>query len=262
VEFFAMSHRSLAAARKPFRVTRPSPDVAVRNAAHRLIALVIYLLLIAILLLVAPPARADGGAHVVDSANPETPGVCHLESWVTRYGQGRGLLNSSPACTPHARPNVEIGGAIQHLWDGADETTIGPAVKVNLRPTDTGLGIGLIVGGAVSLRSGRVETGSLIVPLSIPIGDRILVNLNASWTYAYARERRQQAFLGAQIKAQLLADLTAMIEVFGHDRERLGGQIGLRYNPGGGRYDVDLLAGHRVDGTNAQAIILGLTIRY
>ncbi|MHB2266884.1 hypothetical protein [Pannonibacter phragmitetus] len=257
-----MFHRRLAAARKPFRVTRPSPDVAVRNAVQRLIALAIYLLLIAVLLLVAPPARADGGAHVVDSANPETPGVCHLESWVTHYGQGRGLLNSSPACTPLALPNVEIGGAIQHLWDRADETTIGPAVKVNLRPTDTGLGIGLIVGGAVGLRSGRVETGSLVVPFSIPIGDRILVNLNAGWTYAYAREHRQQAFFGAQINAQVRPDLTAMVEIFGHERERLGRQVGLRWNPGGGRYDVDLLAGHRVDGTSAQAITLGLTVRY
>ena len=257
-----MFHRRLVAIRKPLRLIRPPIDVAVRNAVHRLIALAIYLLLVAVLMLVAPPARADGGAHVVDSANPETPGVCHLESWITRYGPGRRLFNVSPACTPLAIPNVEFGGLIQHLRDGNDETTLGPTIKVNLRPTDTGLGIGLIAGGAVGVQSSRIEAASLVVPVSIPIGDRILVNLNAGWTYAHAREHRQQAFVGAQINAQVLRDLTAMVEIFGYDRDRLGGQLGLRWNPGGGRYDVDLLAGHRVDGTNAQAITLGLTVRY
>ena len=55
-----MFHRQLAVARKPLRLIRPSSDAVLHSAVHRLIALSIYLLLIALLLLVAPAARADG----------------------------------------------------------------------------------------------------------------------------------------------------------------------------------------------------------
>lgn len=116
-----MFHRQLVAARKPLRLIRPSSDVVLRNAVHRLIALAIYLLLIALLLLVAPPARADGEAHATDSASLETPGDCHFESRAARYGSGRGSLDVPPARTPLPVPNVGIGGIIQHvLGEGND----------------------------------------------------------------------------------------------------------------------------------------------
>lgn len=216
---------------------------------------------VSITLLFASPAHADGGAHVVDSANVETPGICHLETWVTRFGPGKGLLDLGPACTWQQVPNLEIGASFQHAWDRSDITQAGPALKWNLRPTDTGLGIGVIANTGVDLRTSRTESAALIVPFSIPMGERILFNVNAGWTYAAARTERNQAFCGAQLQAALVRDLNVMAEIFGTLRERPGFQAGLRWNPQGGAIDFDVLAGRRVDGSDADAFTLGITVR-
>lgn len=112
----------------------PSSDAVLRNTVHRLIALAIYLLLIALLLLVAPPARANGGAHVIDSASLETSGVCHLAPRAARYGPGRDLLDVSPARTPLPMLKVGIGGAIQHVLgegnDGGNAQAIALALTI------------------------------------------------------------------------------------------------------------------------------------
>lgn len=209
----------------------------------------------------ATPAHADGGAHVVDSANVETPGVCHLETWLTRFGPERGSLDLAPACTWQEMPNFEIGASFQHTWDRSDVTQAGPAFKWNLRPTETGLGIGVIANAGLSLRTGEAETASLIVPFSIPVGDRVLLNLNGGWTYTVARTERNQVFCGAQLQAAVVRDLSVMAEIFGTLRERPGFQAGLRWNPNGGDVDFDFLVGRRVDGSDADAITLGITVR-
>lgn len=214
-----------------------------------------------LLLLIAPEAWAAGGAHVIDDASVEAPGVCHLESWATTYDSDRGLANLSPACTRRAWPRLELGGAVQHLWDGKRDTTIGPALKFNLRPTEAGLGLGVVGAGAWSTRSGRLETASLIVPASIEVADRMRVNLNAGWVYGRTSPHRHTAFYGAQIEADVARDLVLMVEAFGRDHGHPGAQIGLRWNPGGGSVDFDLLAGRRIDGTSPEAITLGLTVR-
>jgi hypothetical protein len=216
---------------------------------------------VSMMLLSATPARADGGAHIIDSATPETPGICHLESWVTRYDHRSGLLNLSPACTATDLPMLEMGGTMQQAWGTANDVLIGPAFKLNLRPTDSGLGLGLVAAGEAGLKSGRLETLALTVPLSVPLGDDVTANVNAGWDYVHARPDRSKAFYGAQINAHIAPDITAMIEMFGRNGEKPGGQLGLRFNPGGGRYDIDLLAGQRIDGISACAITLGFTIR-
>lgn len=221
----------------------------------------IFWVFVSITLFFAAPARADGGAHVVDSANVETPGVCHLESWVTRFGPERGLFNLAPACTRQEMPNLEIGASLQHAWDRSDVTQAGPALKWNLRQTETGLGIGVLANAGLNLRTGQTESAALIVPVSIPLGDRLLLNFNGGWTYAAARTERNQIFCGAQLQAVVAHDLSVMAEVFGNLRERPGFQAGLRWNPGGGEIDLDFLAGRRVDGSDAHAITLGMTVR-
>lgn len=57
---------------------------------------------------------AAGGPHIVDDAEVETPGVCHLETWATRYIPGDGYFNLAPACTTLQMPWLEIGAAYQH----------------------------------------------------------------------------------------------------------------------------------------------------
>jgi hypothetical protein len=210
----------------------------------------------------ASPAFASGNEHVIDDAAVETPGVCHLESWATRFAPRHGLINLSPACTRKAWPNLEIGGALQHAWDnGASDTTIGPALKYTLRSEDTGLGLGVIGAGAWNVKSGHLETASLIAPVTLKLNDRVRVNLNAGWSYGRASARRNAAFYGAQAEVGVARDVTLMIEAFQRDGGKAGGQLGLRWNPGGGRMDFDLIAGRRVDGETPRAITLGLTLR-
>jgi hypothetical protein len=72
----------------------------------------------------APPPRA-GGAHLIDDPGVETPGTCHLETWITGYGGGRGLVNLSPGCTREALPRLELGGAVQVLRDHPDDAIAG-----------------------------------------------------------------------------------------------------------------------------------------
>lgn len=214
------------------------------------------------MLSVASVAWASGNEHVIDDSVVETPGVCHLESWATRFDPRHGLVNLSPACTRKAWPNLEIGGAVQHAWDnGSSDTTIGPALKYTLRAEDTGVGLGVIGGGAWSVRSGRLETASLIVPVTLKLSDRVRVNLNAGWSHVRADAKRDAAFYGAQAEVGVARDVTLMVEAFRRDGGKPGGQLGLRWNPGGGRVDFDLVAGRRIDGATPRAITLGLTLR-
>lgn len=213
-------------------------------------------------LLPAPSAWASGNEHVIDDAAVETPGVCHLEGWATRLGPRHGLVNLSPACTRRTWPNLEIGGAVQRAWaEGASDTAIGPALKYVLRSEDAGLGLGVIGGGAWSLKSGRLETASLIAPVTFHLNDRLRINLNAGWSHVRADTRRDAAFYGAQAELGVARDLTLMVESFRRDGGKTGGQVGVRWNPGGGRFDLDLVAGQRIDGLAPRAITLGVTVR-
>ncbi|NGM49370.1 hypothetical protein G5B46_07115 [Caulobacter sp. 602-2] len=214
-------------------------------------------------LFIAPVAWASGNEHVVDDATVETPGVCHLEAWTTRFSPRQGLVNLSPACTRKAWPRLELGAGIQHAWtaDGASDTLAGPALKLNLLPEEKGLGLGLAGSAAYSVRAGRLETAGLIVPLTIPVGQRLRINLNAGWSYSRVAARRDAAFYGAQAELSLTRDLTLMAESFRRGGSRPGGQLGLRWNPAGGRFDFDFVAGRRIDGDSPRAVSLGVTVR-
>jgi len=213
-------------------------------------------------LLLAPVARAAGNAHVIDDSAVETPGVCHLEAWTTRFTPRQGLVNLSPACTRKAWPRLELGAGLQQAWSGGtSDTLVGPALKLNLPSGGKGLDLAISASTAYGLRTRRLETAGVIVPLTIPVGDRVRVNLNAGWSYSPAAAKRDAVFYGAQAELALTRDLTLMVEGFRRDGGRPGDQLGLRWTPGGGRLDVDLIAGRRADGESPRAATLGVTIR-
>ncbi len=217
------------------------------------------------LLIWQPRLHAAGGAHVVDDAGVETPGLCHLEAWVSRSGAKAGLLNASPACTFEAVPRLEVGAAVQRTWArGArtSDTLMGSTLKLNLWPVEQGLGVGIAGAGAWSARAGHWETASLVVPVSIALHEMLRLNLNAGWLYSRSGARRNEAFFGAQVEAAVVADITLMAEVFGRDRGQPGAQVGVRWTPSGGWLDVDLLSGWRIDGTTPWSLTLGLTARF
>jgi hypothetical protein len=209
----------------------------------------------------ASPAFAAGGARVIDDAAVETPGVCHIETWFTGSTGSNRLFQFAPACTTRALPRLELGGSITHSWaPGTDDTLIAAAAKLNLRDETTrGWGVAISSGVAYSADRGEIDSANINVPVTIPVG-QVRFNLNASWLWS--RADGHSAFIGAQADWTVRSDLDVMVEVFARDTGRAGGQIGLRWTPGGGNVDFDLIAGRYIDGVTPTSLTAGVIARF
>lgn len=205
-------------------------------------------------------ALAAGGAHVVDDAEVETPGVCHFENWYTHHGAGRGLANSDVGCTLKAHPHVELNGAVQHVWDRAGATTYAsPSIKMALRPVAEGLGVAASGTATFDLDRGRLDSFAVTAPLTVALSPKVRAHANFGYQWARTGDRNA-LFWGAQLDVQASDTLALMGEVFGLDRGPAGVQAGLRWTPKHW-IDVDLLGGRYVDGASPRALTLGITIR-
>lgn len=60
----------------------------------------------------------------------------------------------------------------------------------------------------------------------------------------------------------MVSDVSLMAEVFGRDGDPMGSQVGVRWTPGAGDVDVDLLYGRRLDGSTPRTVTLGVTFRF
>ena len=227
---------------------------------------------LATIVLPVAPVRAAGGAHIVDDSEVETPGVCHLETWVTRFVPGDGYLNLAPACTPAEKiPFIELGLVYDHYWDqnwdpATNPLLFGPALKVNFRKEETGLGLGLGITSGVNLRTGELGLASLLMLVTIPIDERVRVNLNAGWSYLRG-DTPDAFFWGGQVEAKVGWDLSLMIEGFARSPNGLAGaQLGLRYTPTlkgkEGWLDFDLLFGSYFTPDTSRFFTLGVTVRF
>lgn len=209
----------------------------------------------------ASPAFAAGGARVVDDAAVETPGVCNIETWLTASTGENRLFQFAPACTLRAVPTLEIGGAITRTWaPGSNDTVLAPAAKVNLRDETTrGWGVAISGGVGFSIDRGDVDSANINVPLTVPVG-RVRLNLNASWLWS--RAEGHSAFIGAQADWTVQPDLDLMVEAFTRDTGRAGAQVGLRWTPGAGHVDFDLIAGRYIDGVTPTSLTAGVIVRF
>jgi hypothetical protein len=215
-------------------------------------------------LVVLPGAAiAAGGAHVVDDADVETAGDCHVDAWATRYRAGQNLAVLAPACTPGRLPRLELGAALQVQRDAGDsETTLGPAFKFNLLPMDSGLGVAITGTGAWRLRDGTFMGGGLLVPLSVPVGERLRVHLNAGVTQVEGAARRCAFFRGVQVEADVQESVSLMAEAFARRGDPTGYQFGVRWAPlAAPAWTVDVLYGRRIDGSSPDAFTVGLSWR-
>jgi hypothetical protein len=210
----------------------------------------------------ASPALAAGGAHVVDDAAVEAAGTCHLESWLTFASGHSGQANLGPGCTPRALPNLELDGYVLHSWTrDVSDTEIGLAPKLVLRSERRGLGIGVEASLGYGVERHRLTSASVIVPLTIPVSSWLRANFNLGWQWS-GITHHHDLFLGGQAEIALSKQLNLMGEAFTLDRGKPGEQLGLRWTPGKGRIDLDLIGGHYVDGIARNAITLGLTVRH
>lgn len=209
----------------------------------------------------ASPVLAAGGARVVDDAAVETPGVCNIETWLTFSSGENRLFQFAPACTLRALPTLEIGAAFTHTWaPGGNDTVITPAAKVNLvDETQRGWGVAISGGVGFSIDRGDVDSANINVPLTVPVGP-VRLNLNASWLWS--RADGHAAFVGVQADWTIQPGIDVMAEVFTQDTGRAGGQIGIRWTPGGGNLDFDLIAGRYIDGVTPTSLTAGLIVRF
>ncbi len=234
------------------------------------------LLLLSLLAAVAPgtAAWAAGGAHIVDDSEVIEPGSCQFDTWVSKFDDGgSGYFNATNACTLKDLPKLQFGAQFQHLWtpDAGDVQLLGPQAKLNFLPEESGVGVGLIFNSGVALQTGNLETLSLIVPVTIPLNDRVRFNFNAGWSYIRVGDFPNALFYGAQVEAKVgWEDVSLMAEVFGREPGFTGGQIGVRWRPNDGPLSFDLLAGGSFDflatgileAVNTRFFTVGVTFRY
>ncbi|AZY48275.1 hypothetical protein ACLQ9F_14730 [Bordetella avium] len=206
-------------------------------------------------------AAQAGGALVVDDADVETPGHCHVETWASHYGTKQGLGHLGMACTPSSLPSLELGMQGEYTRDRSDHGLgIGPTFKWNLLPSESGVGVALSGNAQWNTRRDRMDAGALLIPVSIPLGDKLNLNLNVGWSHDDGADRRDAYTEGVQLAYTLNETLSLIGETFRRQGDPRGYQGGLRLTRGD--MDVDFLYGHYVDGAHTQAYTLGLTWHY
>ncbi|TFU03816.1 hypothetical protein EUV02_11815 [Polymorphobacter arshaanensis] len=210
----------------------------------------------------AQPLRAAGNAHIVDDSAVAAPGSCYVDSWYNRFGSDSGSVQITPGCTPASLPNVELSGYVVTGWQGGTSLTgIGLSPKFKLRDESTGLGIALSPSVAIGLDSGTIDFASLIVPVTIPASATIRLNVNAGLQWLRADDT-YAGFFGGQIEVMALPNLMLMAEGFTRTIGKAGLQAGVRWTPGGGSVDIELLAGRYIDSFTPSSVTLGMTIRF
>lgn len=219
-------------------------------------------LLLAAIALAPDSALGAGGAHIVDDSEVETPGDCHLETHATGSSQDGRHLMAGVGCTPETVPMLELGAFVAHAWAPAqDETVVGLAPKVNLRPAETGLGIALAGSLGYGADRSRLEYATLTAALTVPASESLRINANAGWGWTETGPG-SELFVGAQAELTVSPEISLMAEAFTRDHGKAGGQAGVRWTTGKGRIDLDLLAGRFLDGATATSLTAGLTVRW
>lgn len=219
-------------------------------------------LLLTTVALAPDSALAAGGAHIVDDSEVEAPGDCHLEMHATGSSQDARHLMAGVGCTPETLPVLELGGFVAHAWaPGHDDTVLGLAPKLNLRPADTGFGVAVAGSLGYGADSSRLEYATMIAALTIPAGDSLRINVNAGWGWTEVGPG-DELVAGVQAELAVSPEVSLMAESVARDHGKVGGQAGIRWTTGNGRIDLDLLAGRFLDGATATSLTAGMTVRW
>lgn len=220
------------------------------------------LLLSSLLLAMAMPAHAAGGAHVVDDSEVESPGTCHVDGYVSRSSGDQWLVYTAPACTRWAMSHLEIGGFVSHaITCDRTDTLVGFTPKWTLRMQNKGLGIALSGSLNYGIDQRRLESASLIMPITLPVGADLRLHANAGWIWTRAGNTHDM-FFGGQAEYLITPHLEVMAEGFSRDEGKIGGQTGLRLTTDAGHLDIDLLYGRYVDGITPGTSTFGMTLRF
>jgi hypothetical protein len=116
--------------------------------------------------------------------------------------------------------------------------------------------------GGVNMRTGTLGFATALIPVTIPIDEKVRLNLNLGWSYIGGDRVNHALFYGAQVEAKIGFDLSLMIEAFGRSRGTNGIQMGLRFTPNDGPIDFDFLAGNFFGFENSRFFTVGVTYRW
>ena len=114
----------------------------------------------------------------------------------------------------------------------------------------------------MNLKTGEFALGQILALVTVPVTDKVRFNFNAGWSYLDAIPSPHAVFYGAQFEATFFTDFMLMIEAFGRNPGIAGGQIGLRYTPGQGAIDFDLIFGAFIDPVGTRSATIGVTLRF
>ena len=208
------------------------------------------------------PAFASGGPYAVDDAGIATPGKFKLESWVSLADDDDLIFITSPGFVLEALPWIEFELTYERARRGGDwEDTLAPAVKIALRDVDDhGYGVAVSMGSGHAGIVRRADTVYAVVPVTIPVGERALVNVNAGVERDQST-RQTEAVWG--MGGQLLFDRGELIaEAFGGEGGAPSFQAGVRPYLFGGAAALELAYGRNLDGGRANWFTVGLSFEF
>lgn len=211
---------------------------------------------------VTAPALASGGPYAVDDAGIATPGRFKLETWLSLADNDGVISIVSPGFVLEALPWIEFELTYERARRGGGwEDTLAPAVKIALRDVDEhGYGAALSLGSGHAGIVRRADTVYAVVPVTIPVGERALVNVNAG-VERDQETRQTEAVWG--VGGQLLFDRGELIaETFGREGGSPGFQAGVRPYLFGGAAALELAYGRNLDGGRANWLTAGLSFEF
>jgi hypothetical protein len=201
------------------------------------------------------PARAAGGAYLVDDASITPAGHCQLESWFQALSGGQSLLAVNPACTT---------GAVEWTLGLASQAhptlrQAAPAVKWMLRDPDTH-GWGLALQANVTYGNGHALTQSAYAAATVGLDAARRWSLNTEVGATRLQGSTWRPLAGAGVEFRLAAAVTLLAEHLWSPQGPSVSQAGVRWLLGDN--SIDLIAGHSSAQTHDRWVTLGFNLAF
>ncbi|HEX2215260.1 MAG TPA: hypothetical protein VHG27_00980, partial [Xanthobacteraceae bacterium] len=184
----------------------------------------------------ARPARAAGGAYVVDDVEVGAVGSCKVESWTSFASNSDFIGVVQPACVVSLGRPVELSAAVARFRDASEwGSEIVLKAKTNLIPIEPSkVGVGLAAGMAIDPINRLVNGLFVTIPVSYQLHETVRLNFNGGWLWN-ANTDVLTVIWGGGFEWNLIKPVTLIGEVFGElgpDTNRdPRAQVGLRFTP-------------------------------
>jgi hypothetical protein len=193
----------------------------------------------------ASAAQAAGGPYVVDDSVILGAGECHVESWYSHAGSGDDLIAVAPACNIADVVEITLRGDFLRVGGTRSEVITLQGKSELFRIGQSAFGLAVVGGLAYGTDSNDIDEVYAFAPLSLPVHEDVLVNLNGGWAWDRAA-RQHMATWGAQVAYTVTPNFEVIGEVFGASRGQGGFQVGVRPWLIADRFHLDFVYGRGV----------------